>query len=164
VIPLLGCFKGKDHSTQHLMHCSNITDSGIQVKTWIRRLLAVHESRLRTKGPVFLNSKGTQSTSVEMNAMFPECLSELIEESKPGRFGIDIHTTEGVANKFHVFLSFRRGSESRAVAMKVDEANRYVVNRWRKKEAAGASRVNHSIGQHYNDITQLSPSSSQPGK
>jgi hypothetical protein len=158
VIPLLGRFKGEDHSTQHLMHCTNTTDSGIQVKTWIRRLLAVHESRSRSKGPVFINSKGAQSTTSEMNTMFIECLSELFEENKPGRFGIDIHTTEDVANKYHVFRSFRRGSESRAVAMKVDEADRYVVNRWRKKEAAGVNRVNHSIGQHYVDITQVSPS------
>ena len=63
-----------------------------------------------------------------MNAMFLECLSELFEEIKLGRFGIDIHSTEDVANKYHVFRSFRGGSESRAVAMKVD-ADRYVVNR-----------------------------------
>ena len=158
VIPLLGRFKGEDHSTQHLMHSTSVTDSGIQVKTWIMRLLAVHHSRSRFKGPVFVNPQGVQSTSAEMNTMFLDCLIELFDENKSGRFGIDIHAAEDIANKYHVFRSFRRGSESRAVAMKVDEADRYVVNRWRKKEAAGASRVNHSMGQHYVDITQVSPS------
>ena len=141
VIPLLGRFKGEDNSTQHLMHSTSVTDSGIQVKTWVRRLLAVHHSRSRSKGPVFVNSQGIQSTSAEMNTMFLECLIGLFDENKSGRFGIDIHSAEDIANKYHVFRSFRRGSESRAVAMKVDEADRYVVNRWRKKEAAGHQKV-----------------------
>jgi hypothetical protein len=158
VIPLLGRFKGEDHSSQHLMHSTSLTDSGIPVKTWVMRLLAIHQGQSRSKGPVFLNPKGLQSTSAEMNSMFTECLVDLFEENQPGRFGIDIHSSEDIANKYHVFRSFRRGSESRAVAMKVNEADRYVVNRWRKKEAAGASRVNHPIGHHYVDITQVSPS------
>ena len=73
-------------------------------------------------------------------------------------FGVDIKSLEDLVDKYHVFRSFRRGSESRAVAMKVSEADRYVVNRWRRKEVAGASRVNHPIGQHYVDISQVSPS------
>jgi hypothetical protein len=158
VIPLLGRFKGEDHSSQHLMHCVDTTSSGIPVKTWILRLIAIHQSRSRVKGPVFVSPSGGQSTSAEMNAMFLECLIDLFEENKPGRFGVDVNSSEDITSKYHVFRSFRRGSESRAVAMKVNEADRYVVNRWRKKEAAGASRVNHSIGQHYVDITQVSPS------
>ena len=140
------------------MHCVDITSSGISVKTWILRLIAIHQSRSRVKGPVFVSLKGGQSISAEMNAMFLECLIYLFEENKPSRFGVDVNSSEDIASKYHVFRSFRRGSESRAVAMKVNEADRYVVNRWRKKEATGASRVNHSIGQHYVDITQVSPS------
>lgn len=64
-----------------------------------------------------------------------------------------------LADKFNVFRSFRRGSESRAVAMKVSEADRYVVNRWKKKEsAAGAGKVHHAIDQHYVDINMVKES------
>ena len=38
IIPLLGQVKGEDHTRQHLIHCVNVTDSGIQVRKWITRL------------------------------------------------------------------------------------------------------------------------------
>jgi hypothetical protein len=106
---------------------------------------------------MFINKEGLQSSTKEMNALFVECLIDVFER-KPVMFGVDIKTPEDVLEKYHVFRSFRRGSESRAVAKKVDEADRYTVNRWRRKEVTGASRVNHEIGHHYVDITQVSPS------
>ena len=66
---------------------------------------------------------------------------------------MDIKTSSDVAEKYNVFRSFRRGSESRAVAQKVSEADRYVVNRWRKKEVAGSAKVSHPIDQHYVDVS-----------
>ena len=36
--------------------------------------------------------------------------------------------------------------------MKVSEADRYVVNWWKKKKMAGANRVVHAIDQHYVDV------------
>ena len=65
---------------------------------------------------------------------------------------------EELSERCHVYRSFRRGSESRAVEMKVIEADCYVVNRWRRKETAGASRVNHRISQHYVDVSLVTRS------
>jgi hypothetical protein len=48
-----------------------------------------------------------------------------------------------------------RGSKSCAVAKKVSEADCYVVNRWKKKEAAGAAKVAHAIDQHDVDIATV---------
>ena len=127
VIPLLGRFKGEDDSSQHLMHCVDTMSSGIP------RLLAIHQCQSQVKGPVPVSPKGGQLTSAEMNAMFLECLIDLFEENKPGRFGVHIHSSEDIASKFRVFRSSRRGFESGAIAMKVNEADRYVVNCWRKK-------------------------------
>ena len=66
-----------------------------------------------------------------MNDLFLQLLVEVFEES-PRLFGLDIKEPADLTEKFNVFRSFRRGSESRAVAMKVSEADRYVVNRWKK--------------------------------
>jgi hypothetical protein len=71
---------------------------------------------------------------------------------------LDIKSAEDVSEKFHVFRSFRRGSESRAVAMNVSKGDRYVVNRWRMTETAGAGRASHTMDQHYIDITLVAPS------
>jgi hypothetical protein len=71
-----------------------------------------------------------------MNDWFVELLVELFESHR-SLFGIDIESSVDVSERYNVFRSFRRGSESRAVAKRVDEADRYVVNCWKKKEAAG---------------------------
>ena len=157
VIPLLGRFKGEHHTSQHLMPCAKETESGIRVEVWIQRLLTIHMAEGRQKGPALVNSSGSQSSSSEMNVMFIDCLTELYEES-PSRFGLDIKSVEDVSEKFHVFRSFRRGSESRAVAMNVSKGDRYVVNRWRMTETAGAGRASHTMDQHYVDITLVAPS------
>ena len=86
-----------------------------------------------------------------MNELFLKLLVEIYEEN-PRMFGLDVNDASDLPEKFNVFRSFRRQSESRAVAMRVSEANRYVANRWKKKETAGANRVAHAIDQHYVDV------------
>jgi hypothetical protein len=92
-----------------------------------------------------------------MNDLFLEILTDIYEEH-PKLFGADIAGAGDLQDKFNVFRSFRRGSESRAVAMKVSEADRYVVNRWKKKESAGTGNVAHTIDQHYVDINMVKES------
>jgi hypothetical protein len=87
----------------------------------------------------------------DMNELFIESLIGIYDQ-RPDLFGYDIESSSDLQEKFNVFRSFRRGSESRAVAMKVSESDRYVVNRWKKKESAGSGRVGHSIDQHYVDV------------
>jgi hypothetical protein len=157
VVPLLGRFKGEHHAKQHLLTSVATTGSGIQVKLWISRVIAVHQSKRRTKGPAFVDERGYQSSTADMNALFLEVLSEIYEEH-PKLFGLDIVDASDLADKFNVFRSFRRGSESRAVAMKVSEPDRYIVNRWKKKETAGTGKVSHSIDQHYVDIALVKKS------
>ena len=92
-----------------------------------------------------------------MNDLFLDVLVEIHEED-PRLFGPDIEGAGDIPDKFNVFRSFRRGSESRAVAMRVAEADRYVVNRWKRKESAGTGRVAHAIDQHYVDVNMVKES------
>ncbi len=93
---------------------------------------------------MFVNHQGYQLTMAEMNEAFLEILGNIFEE-KPGLFSreVVVQDASDLPEKYNVFRSFRRGSESRAVAMKVSESDRYVVNsRWKKKqEAAGANKM-----------------------
>lgn len=157
VVPLLGRVKGEHHVRQHLLLSKGVTGSGIRIKLWMERVLLVHRSLQRTSGPVFVNELGQQSTTAEMNELFLEVLGE-VYDSRADLFGFDINNVGDLTDKFNVFRSFRRGSESRAVAMKVSEADRYVVNRWKKKESAGGNRVGHSIDQHYVDVALVNSS------
>ena len=115
VIPLLGQVKGEDHTTrQHLLHCVNETGSGICVRRWESRLKKVHEALGRTVGPAFVNP-GTkkQSSTAEMNDIFLDLLTEIHEDNR-NLFSVDIRTPVDLHEKFNVFRSFRRGSESQA--------------------------------------------------
>ena len=117
----------------------------------------VHRSAQRVKGPAFVNERGYQSSTSEMNDLFLELLVSIYDQ-RPELFGYDVSAATDLQDKFNVFRSFRRGSESRAVAMKVSEADRYVVNRWKRKEAAGSNRVGHAIDQHYVDVSLVNDS------
>jgi hypothetical protein len=153
IIPLKGQVKGENHTRQHLLHSVNITDSGIDVRAWGRRILLIHFMRGRTSGPAFVDpTSNLQATTSDMNDMFVELLVDLFESHRV-LFGVDIESSPDVGDKYHVFRSFRRGSESRAVAKRVDEADRYIVNRWKKKEAAGTKKANLPIDQHYVDVS-----------
>ena len=81
---LLGRFKGEAHYAQHLMPCVNVTNSSIPVKVWMTRLLALHRTLGWTQGLAFINSKGCQSTTAEVNSMFLECLSDIKDEEVDG--------------------------------------------------------------------------------
>jgi hypothetical protein len=114
IIPLLGRFKGEHHAKQHLLISCGTTGSGIQVKLWMSRVMAVHKACGRTTGPAFVNSKGYQSVTSDMNDLFLDVLVEIYEED-PKLFGADVSESGDLPDTFNVFRSFRRGSESRAV-------------------------------------------------
>ena len=152
IIPLLGQVKGEHHSRQHLLPCVERTDSGIAVKVWLKRILAVHALSGRRVGPAFINEDGVQSSTGEMNDLFQELMLELFE-TKRSLFDIDVKSATDIQEKYNVYRSFRRGSESRAVAQKVSKSDRYIIHRWRNKETAGQNKVGHPIDQLYVDIS-----------
>ena len=116
-VPLLGRFKGEHYAKQHLLKSCATTGSGIRIKLWLARVMAVHQACDRSTRPAFVNSKGYQSSTSEMNELFLEVLSE-IQEDDSRLFRSDIGGEGDLPDKFNVFRLFRRGSDSRAVAMK----------------------------------------------
>ena len=153
IIPLLGQVKGEDHTRQHLIHCVNVTDSGINVWRWVSRLSYVHRTMGRISGPAFVNPwNGRQTSTSEMNDLFIDLISEIFEDNRD-LFPVDIRGAGELSEKYHVYRSFRRGSESRAVSKEVSPADRYQVNRWRKKEKAAGSKMPQPIDQLYVDVT-----------
>ncbi len=107
--------------------------------------------------PLFSNAAGKQASTSDMNNPFLEILSEIYDIQRD-LFDVDIKFTANLQEKYNVFRSFRRGSESRAVAKGVSKPDRYVVHRWRKKENAGSNRTSHPIDQHYVDVSQVKDS------
>jgi hypothetical protein len=156
VIALLGSVKGEHNERQHLLPSVNVTKSGIQVRRWVRRTIASNFSNNRMSGPAFCDEKGVVLTTRAMNDLLHEVLEEIRGEH-PTLFLADITSRSDIEEKYNVFRSFRRGSDSRAIAMAVGPVDIDVVNRWTKKEAAGTSRPSHKMKHHYADITILLP-------
>ena len=157
IIALLGKVKGEHHARQHLMPSVSVTDSGIEVKLWMKRVLAAHAIKGRTVGPMFVNAEGLQSTTAELNDLFLEVLTELYDIHR-NLFEVDIRSSSDLQDKYNVFRSFRRGSESRAVAKGISEADRYVVHRWKRKEASGNNKISLPIDQMYVDVSLVKDS------
>jgi hypothetical protein len=159
VVSLRGRVKGENHERSHLLPCSNETDSGIQVRKWIKWTIIMNSRLRRRDGPAFVKSKGSEflpMQSKDMNKMFVDCLMRVFDKS-PELFPRDILDAEKIEEKYNVFRSFRRGSSSRAIAKKIAQSDLEVVNRWKKKEKAGANRPAFSMHEHYADVDLLRP-------
>jgi hypothetical protein len=156
VIALLGAVKGEHNERQHLIPCANETKSGIQVRRWLRRSIAANYAEGRVSGPAICDEQGVVLSTRVMNEMLHEMLEEIRVEHKT-LFLADIVSRGDIEEKYNVYRSFRRGSDSRAIAMGVSPTDIDVVNRWSKKEAAGTSRASHKMKHHYADVTILLP-------
>ena len=81
------------------------------------------------------------------------CLGYLYEAGY--KFPAEITSTEDIEERFSIFRSLRRASDTRAIEMKVAEADIDVVNRWKGVEAAKGSRPSRSMRQHYAEVEHL---------
>jgi hypothetical protein len=157
VFPLLGKVKGEHHARQHKLILVKVTDSGIDVGAWVHRLVSMTRCRGKEHGPVIVDQEGTQATSSYMNETMHEVLLSVLD-THPDLFPHSLRSEEGILERYDVARSFRRGSQSRAMDKRVSETDRYLVNRWKKKEGAGGKNPNHPIDHHYCDVRQATAS------
>jgi len=131
IIPLLGRFKGETGERYHLTPLEAITSSGIQVKTWVKRLVEAKTSRGYVRGPLFGDISGlvVKAKVIEMELM--ERLQG-IKDSVPGLIPSDVDIYED----FGISRSFRRGATSTARTRGVDDKYVKLINRWRTFEDA----------------------------
>ena len=118
--------------------------------------MAANYAEGRVAGPAFCDERGVVLTTRAMNEMFYEMPEEIWLEHKTLFLG-DITSRADIEEKYNDYRSFRRASDSRAIAMGVSPVDIDVVNRWNKKEAAGTARVGHKMKHHYADVTVLLP-------
>jgi hypothetical protein len=151
---LLGQVKGEHHRRQHLMYAVDETSSGIGVRKVISDLIAVREDQGLIDGPAICDKDGVQWTTARANDMLHELLEELLIQD-PSLFPSHIRSQEAILAKYHVYRSFRRASDSRAIAKEVAIADIRVVNRWQKVEKAKGQRPSYDMTQHYAQVDLL---------
>jgi hypothetical protein len=102
----------------------------------------------RTRGPALCDEKGNVSYSSVYEPSFHEVLNEV-----QARNTSLIPTSVDVVEDYGVGRSFRRGSDSEAVAQGVNSSDIDAMNRWRTIEKARERRpVFSSMREHYADL------------
>jgi hypothetical protein len=153
-LALLGQFKGEQHRRQHLMYSVDVTGSGIEVRKYLEDLLVVRASEGRSDGPAICDPQGRQWTTAQANEILHELLCTLFDLD-PSLFPSHVTSHADVKEKYHLFRSFRRASDSKAIAKGVNLLDIRVVNRWHKVEKAAGQRPSYDMSQHYAQIDLL---------
>ena len=156
-VTLLGKVKGEHHVRHHVLPAVSVTSSGLPIKSWIKKLVAVRSREGRRDGPAVCGPNGEVLETSMLNDLFHEALIAIYER-QPGLFLADIKGPEDIESKYNVFRSFRRGSDTRAISQAVAKLDIEVVNRWKGMERSKGSRPNMTMEQHYADVNFLTES------
>jgi hypothetical protein len=152
IVPLLGRYKGEMHNRYHLTPLAASTNSGIQVRCWLERLVGVWRDIGRTHGPAF----GTREREVLASGFIEEKIVDLLFEVRAENASI-LPPDVDFGEEFGISRSFRRGATSTARVRKVPEEVVSLTNRWRKFEHAKGRRPRLTMQDHYSNIKILIP-------
>jgi hypothetical protein len=153
-LALLGQFKGEQHRRQHLMYSVDTTGSGIEIRKYISDLIVLRHAEGRTEGPAICDPLGRQWTTAQANEILHELLCCLFDQD-PSLFPSHVTSHSAIIAQYHLFRSFRRASDSRAIAKGLNLSDIRVVNRWHKVEKAAGQRPSYDMSQHYAQIDLL---------
>lgn len=152
IIPLLGRFKGEQHTRYHLAPMASETSSGLKIRVWITRLVEVREQAHQLQGPAFQDRSGNIVGTGVIEGFLMEAL-QTIKNSQPGVIPEEVDCYED----FGVSRSFRRGATSTARVRGVNDKQIDLINRWRKFEGARRRMPALPMQDHYSDIKILIP-------
>ena len=151
-VALLGEFKGATGVKQHIICSPHVTQSGIQLRWWLEKVMAVRAEEGCRRGPAFGYRDGSVATLAEYDAILHEFLLELQEEEHS-----PISSSDDIFKLYGFFRSFRKAAEGRAQEAALDKTIMAAMNRWRIWELAhGQQPELGCIVEHYTDaLSQL---------
>ena len=152
IVPLLGRYKGEQHTRFHLMPLAATTDSGLRVREWLTRLVQVRERQGLVRGPAFQDKKGGILNPRLIEGQLMDRL-QMVKETQAGIIPADVDCHE----HFGISRSFRRGATSVARTRGIKDKYVELINRWRKFEDARGRQPSLPMVEHYSDVQQLIP-------
>ena len=154
VVALWGKIKEEHHEQSHLLLSVNRTGSGLEVRQWIDQAVLLAHASGRSRGPLMLDKLGKKITSAKLNEIFHEALISLFRAGEVA-FPSVIKTEEDIRERFNIFRSMRRGSDTRAHEEQVSESDINIVNRWKAERKAGTQKPGLPMPQMYTDPALL---------
>jgi hypothetical protein len=130
------------------MYSVDKTGSGIEIRTYISNLIVLRHSEGRVDRPAICDPEGRKWTTAQANEIFHELMCSLFDQ-QPNLFPSHVTSHADIMTKYNLFRSFRRDSDSRAIAKGINLSDIRVVNRWHKVEKAKGQRPTFDMSQHY---------------
>ena len=161
VLPLKGLFKGESGERNIIFCLTNKTQSGIPVRKWTERLvnLMIQEKKDSSVGPAFCDESGFALNSSYFDEHLHRMLG-IIQTKFPELVDPGVQVTE----RFYIYRSFRRGSNTRAREMKVDSEVVDLNNRWRKVQMKSGGKPRVTMAALYLELTQVLGSQTEYSK
>jgi hypothetical protein len=157
IIALLGNIKGEHHDLAHLVPCVTKTGSGIDVQRSLEQLIDLKESQGFKDGPAISNVSDQLYKTRDIDDCFQEVLEDLYA-TQHELFPSHILNGQMIRERYQAFRTYRKSSDSRALAMRVSPNDVDVVNRWQAVERAKGTRPGQSMRQYYAAVHLLKPS------
>jgi hypothetical protein len=128
------------------MHFFN--KSGITPYAWIENLLKLKLRQGLVDGPAISDESGRALNSATIDQAMHEVLEELFI-SQGELFPPSITSRDDIVANYHVFRSFQRSSDTRALNQGVGREDIDIVNRWHQVEKADGKRPSLDMRYHY---------------
>ena len=147
VLPLRDKFKWKNGKGFHLVVVTARTNSGLQIRLWLRRLLDRKGRRVIIQGLLFVDDKGSKASFKDFEGEISGRITRA-QSSCPQL----IMSSIDVQEEYGLLRSFCRGSNSEALNRVVSEATIDRNNRWIKVDRAGSRKAKLQIRDHYTEV------------
>lgn len=148
---LLGNFKGEGGINQHMINVASETQSGLEPRFWIEKVVEVAESEGRFFGPAFADEDGNLIAPGDFDALFREYLKRV--QSETDLIDDDIN----VDVMYSLSRTPRKSALTRAKRAGLGKEFQEDMNRWKKIEKAKGRRPRHNMRQLYSEAVLLMP-------
>jgi hypothetical protein len=150
-VALLGHFKGETKVDHHLIAVASISQSGLEPRWWIEKLVAVCLSEGRIHGPAFADENGQLASSPDYNSTFQGYLARVQVETTFIDKDVDVYKV------YNTYRTLRKTATTRIE--RAGFGNDFVdkMNRWRSQEGAQGRLVRRRMNAHYADALLLMP-------
>lgn len=130
-----------------------MTSSGIGIKTWVNLLVIAQKSAGRHGGPGMLKKDDTMLNTSELDAWLHSYLLRFLEEKT--KFPLEIQNEEDITERFSLFRSLKRASDTRSLEKIFSGSDIDIVNRWKTLESADVKRPGTKMRYHCTEVSFL---------
>ena len=151
-LAFLGKFKGELGFQQHLVAVASCTQSGLEARWWVEKLIEIREGESCTHGPAFGFTSTRAATCRDYDIKLHYFLGLVQQENNSL-----IDDSNDIVGNYGFFRTFHKTSETRARIAGIDSDTINAMNRWKTIERAQGRRPKWTMVDLYSDARQLMP-------